>query len=72
MCLKNPDRGENFGNVKRTGSEQDSGEERDVSKSTSILGVELGKEAEQEMSPKLLLLLKKDVLMHKTEISVQE
>ena len=34
--------------VKRTESEQDIGEVRDVSKSISIVGVELGKEAETE------------------------
>ena len=37
-----------MGDVKKTESEQDIGEERDVSKSTFILVVELGKEAETE------------------------
>ena len=37
-----------MGDVKRTESDQDIGEERGVSKSTSIVGAELGKEAETD------------------------
>ena len=39
-----------MGDVKRTESEQDIDEERDFSKSSSIVGVELGKEKETEES----------------------
>ena len=48
-----------LGDVKRTESEQDIGEEREVSKSTSIVGVELGKEAETEEVTKAAVVVEK-------------
>ena len=59
-----------LGDVKRTESEQDIDEEQDVQNVLLLKVLNLAKMQRQKTSLKLLLLLKKNILMHKTEISV--